>query len=26
MDELEKENRVEQIGNTGRDVIYQLKH
>lgn len=25
MDELEKEGRVEQVGNTGRGVIYRLK-
>ena len=25
MDELEKEGKVEQIGNTGRGVIYRLK-
>jgi len=25
MDILEKENKVEQVGNTGRSVLYQLK-
>lgn len=25
MDELEREGKVEQIGNTGRSVIYRLK-
>jgi len=25
LDELEKENKVEQVGNTGRNVIYRLK-
>lgn len=25
MDELEKEGRVEQVGNTGRGVAYRLK-
>lgn len=25
MDELEKEGRVEQVGNTGRGVIYKAK-
>lgn len=26
MDELEKEGKVEQVGNTGRGVTYRLKH
>jgi len=26
MDELEKENKVEQIGDTGRGVAYRLKN
>jgi DNA-binding IclR family transcriptional regulator len=26
MDELESENRIEQVGDAGRGVTYRLKH